>query len=83
MCKKYEKTNSDRMKTIQRICFQDIGACKAVCVKLIGLDRWSCKVKFGEEVNIHDVEEFGYSSTEAIKKMKKRIKKIVKRYNMV
>lgn len=76
------KTNEQRLETIQRICTQDIGTVQSVALKLKG-KTWVCTLKMMPGQYFECVSVSDSDSTEAVKGLKNRLKKIIKRYNHV
>lgn len=79
-----EKTNEDRLKRIMSLCNEHFGDCKSVGVKLLANGKVLATVKFHENSLIDGgITEVGDDVTVVIKKLKKRVKKIISRYNNV
>jgi len=77
---KPHKTNEDRIETIYNLAKEHFGEVRFVGIKLHDKIGWIAKIQFDEFESL--VAE-GESSTDALKNLKKRVKKIVHRYNMV
>ncbi len=77
-----QKTNADRLIRIRDICEEDLGSVRGVYLKLKG-NVWQCTLKmekgeYLEEISVSDID-----ATAAIKGLKNRLKRIVKRYNTI
>jgi len=77
-----KKTNADRMIRIRDLCESNLGDVRGVYLKLRG-NVWCATLKmteggFFEEISVSDLE-----ATEAVKGLKNRLKKIIKRYNTI
>ncbi|KIM10008.1 MAG: hypothetical protein KU38_08465 [Sulfurovum sp. FS08-3] len=77
---KSHKTNEDRIEAIYKLAKEHFGEVRFVGIKLHDKMGWVAKIQFDEFESL--VAE-GESATEALKDLKKRVKKIVHRYNMV
>lgn len=80
-----EKTNTERIKRIFQIAEEHFGkeAVRFVGLKFEPKYGFIAKVKFNDNENQLNIFEYSDDATEALKKLKKRIKKIIKRYNYV
>ena len=83
MCKKI-KTNADRLKTIHKIAETDIGDVSYVDLKFKD-GYYCCKLRMVDTDTQHFdyIQECDTDATVAVKKLKKRLKKISKRFNIV
>lgn len=77
----YKKTNSDRIKRIYQLCEDHFGGIVFVGVKFHKKIGWIAKAQF--DGSFENLTTDGETSTEALKKLKNRVKKIIKRYNSV
>ncbi len=77
------KTNSDRILRIHQLCEEHFGAVRFVGVKYHSKIGWIAKVQFEEEVDFGNLTADGKDATDALRKLKNRVKKIIKRYNQV
>ena len=82
MCKKITKTNEDRMIRIQQIAQDHIGSVRSVSLKLKG-SSWRCVLKMQDGSHFDCIAVTDDSSIEACRGVKKRLKKIIKRYGVV
>ncbi|MEA2028972.1 MAG: hypothetical protein U9N49_08350 [Campylobacterota bacterium] len=74
------KTNEDRIKSIYDLAKEHFGEVRFVGIKLHDKIGWVAKIQFDEFESL--IAE-GSDATEALKNLKKRVKKIVHRYNLV
>ncbi|MBN2826265.1 MAG: hypothetical protein JXQ76_13120 [Campylobacterales bacterium] len=74
------KTNEDRIEAIYKLAKEHFGEVRFVGIKLHDKIGWVAKIQFDEFESL--VAE-GDDATDALKNLKKRVKKIVHRYNMV
>ncbi|PLY16343.1 hypothetical protein CVO_09575 [Sulfurimonas sp. CVO] len=77
----YKKTNSDRIKRIYQLCEDHFGGVRFVGVKFHKKIGWIAKVQFDD--GFESLTADGETSVEALRKLKNRVKKIIKRYNAV
>jgi len=77
----YKKTNSDRIKRIYQLGEDHFGGIVFVGVKYHKKIGWIAKAQF--DGGFENLTADGETSTEALKKLKNRVKKIIKRYNEV
>ncbi len=77
-----DKTDSDRIEEIYKLCNGHFGDVRFVGVKLHGQIGWIAKVQFNTE-EINNLTADGESSSDALRNLRNRIKKIIKRYNRV
>jgi hypothetical protein len=81
MCKKI-KTNEDRLERIQQLAKDNIGPVRSVSLSLKG-NSYRCILKMASDEYFECIAVTEATSTEACKGLKKRLKKIIKRYNTV
>jgi hypothetical protein len=75
------KTDADRIEEIYKLCKNHFGDIKFVGIKYNKKKGWIAKAQF--DSNFENLTSDAQTSTEALKKLKNRIKKIIKRYNEV
>lgn len=80
---KSEKTNSDRILRIHELCEENFGNVRFVGVKYHTKIGWVAKVQFEDQDDIGNLTADGEDATDALRKLKNRVKKIIKRYNTV
>lgn len=78
-----KKTNSQRIMRIHQLCQEHFGAVRFVGVKYHTKIGWVAKVQFEEGVDFGNLTADGEDATDALRKLKNRVKKIIKRYNEV
>jgi len=78
---KTKKTNTQRIKRIFELCEDHFGNVTFVGIKYQKKIGWIAKAKFDE--NMESLTADGETSVEALRKLKNRVKKIIKRYNGV
>jgi len=76
-----EKTDANRIKEVYKLCVEHFGDVHFVGVKYQTKIGWIAKVELGDE--FENLTADGKTSTDALKKLKNRVKKIIKRYNEV
>ncbi len=76
-----EKTDADRIKETYKLCKGHFGDVQFVGLKYHNKIGWMAKAQLGED--FENLTADGKTSTEAIKKLRERVKKIIKRYNGV
>ncbi len=76
-----EKTDSDRIKETYKLCKGHFGDVQFIGIKYHNKIGWLAKAQLGEDFENLTAE--GQTSTEAIKNLRSRVKKIIKRYNGV
>ncbi|MEA3229024.1 MAG: hypothetical protein U9P38_08150 [Campylobacterota bacterium] len=81
MAEKVEKTDADRIKETYKLCKGHFGDVQFVGLKYHTKIGWMAKAQLGED--FENLTADGKTSTEAIKKLRDRVKKIIKRYNGV
>lgn len=77
----YKKTNTDRIKRIYELCEEHFGDVLFVGIKYHKKIGWVAKAQFGE--GFENLTADGDTSVEALRNLKNRVKKIIKRYNAV
>lgn len=76
-----QKTDPQRIKEIYKLCKGHFGDIRFVGIKYHKKIGWIAKAQFDD--GFENLTADGASSTEALRKLKDRIKKIIKRYNEV
>lgn len=76
-----EKTDAVRIKEIYKLCKEHFGEIRFVGIKYHKRIGWIAKAQF--DGSFENLTSDGETSTLALKKLKSRIKKIIKRYNRV
>ena len=76
-----KKTNTDRIKRIYDLCEDHFGDVRFVGIKYQKKIGWVAKAQFEE--GMENLTADGETSVEALRKLKNRVKKIIKRYNGV
>ncbi|WP_457749146.1 hypothetical protein [Sulfurimonas sp.] len=76
-----EKTDSDRIKEIYKLCKSHFGDVRFVGVKYHNKIGWIAKAQLGDE--FENLTADGKTSTDALRKLRNRVKKIIRRYNEV
>lgn len=76
-----EKTDTDRIKEIYKLCKSHFGDIKFVGIKYHRKIGWIAKAAFNGD--FENLSADGKDSTEALKKLRNRVKKIIKRYHVV
>ena len=77
------KSNSDRILRIHELCQEHFGAVRFVGVKYHTKIGWVAKVQFEDDVYFGNLTADGKDATDALRNLKNRVKKIIKRYNVV
>jgi hypothetical protein len=77
------KTNSERILRIHQLCEEHFGSVRFVGVKYHTKIGWIAKVQFEDDVDFGNLTADGKDATDALRKLKNRVKKIIKRYNVV
>lgn len=78
---KNDKTNSDRIMRIYELCKMHFGEVRFVGIKYHHKIGWIAKVQFNGEYE--NLTADGDTSTDALRQLKNRVKKIIKRYETV
>ncbi|NOQ31037.1 MAG: hypothetical protein GQ570_07955 [Helicobacteraceae bacterium] len=76
-----KKTNSDRIMRIYNLCKEHFGDVRFVGIKYHAKIGWIAKVQFNGDYE--NLMADGDTSIEALRSLKNRVKKIIKRYNSV
>ena len=77
---KEKKTDEERIEAIYKLAKDHFGDIRFVGIKYQSKIGWLAKIKFNEFESLIDS---GETSTDALRNLKKRVKKIIKRYNTV
>ncbi len=80
---KCKKTDSDRIMRIFELCEEHFGYVRFVGVKYHSQIGWVAKVQFNDSIYFENLTADGDDSTDALRKLKNRVKKIINRYNTV
>lgn len=78
-----KKSNSDRILRVHQLCQEHFGSVRFVGVKYHTKIGWIAKVQFEDDVDFGNLTADGRDATDALRKLKSRVKKIIKRYNIV
>ena len=78
---KSTKTDSDRIKEIYKLSKGHFGDVQFVGIKFHNKIGWIAKAQLGND--FENLTADGKTSTDALKKLRDRVKKIIKRYNKV
>jgi hypothetical protein len=78
-----KKTNTERIERIYKLCEDHFGNTLFVGVKYHKQIGWVAKVQFEDNINFGNLTADGDDATDALRKLKNRVKKIIKRYNGV
>ncbi|MCD6258245.1 MAG: hypothetical protein J7J31_01460 [Helicobacteraceae bacterium] len=76
-----QKTDTQRIKEIYKLCKGHFGDIRFVGIKYHKKIGWIAKAQFDD--GFENLTADGATSTEALRKLKNRVKKIIKRYNEV
>ena len=76
-----EKIDSDRIKEIYKLCKSHFGDVRFVGVKYLNKIGWIAKAQLGDQ--FENLTADGKTSTDALRKLRNRVKKIIRRYNEV
>ncbi len=76
-----EKTDSDRIIEIYKLCRGHFGDVRFVGIKYQTKIGWMAKAELGDDFD--NLTADGPDSTESLRKLRSRVKKIMKRYNGV
>lgn len=77
-----EKMDSDRIKEIYKLCKGHFGDVRFVGIKYHSKIGWVAKAQFNSD-EVGNLTADGKTSTDALRSLRNRIKKIIKRYNRV
>jgi hypothetical protein len=80
-----KKTNAERIEQILELCEELFGkgSVRFVGIKLHHQIGWVAKVQFEENIYFGNLTADGDDDTEALRNLKNRVKKIMRRYNTV
>ena len=73
--------DSDRIREIYKLCRNHFGDIKFVGIKYHNKIGWMAKAQLGDD--FENLSADGKSSTDALRNLRSRVKKIIKRYNGV
>ncbi|MCD6190618.1 MAG: hypothetical protein J7K14_03645 [Sulfurimonas sp.] len=76
-----EKLDSDRIREIYKLCKAHFGDVRFVGIKYHSKIGWMAKAQLGDD--FENLTADGKTSTDALRKLRDRVKKIIKRYNGV
>jgi hypothetical protein len=76
-----EKMDSDRIREIYKLCKGHFGDVRFVGIKYHNKIGWMAKAQLGDD--FENLTADGKTSTDALRKLRDRVKKIIKRYNKV
>ena len=76
-----EKLDSDRIREIYKLCKAHFGDVRFVGIKYHSKIGWMAKAQLGDD--FENLTADGKTSTDALRKLRDRVKKILKRYNGV
>ncbi len=76
-----EKLDGDRIREIYKLCKGHFGDVRFVGIKYHNKIGWMAKAQLGED--FANLTADGKSSTDALRNLRARVKKIIKRYNGV
>jgi len=77
-----EKMDSDRIKEIYKLCKGHFGDVRFVGIKYHAQIGWVAKAQFSSD-EVGNLTADGETSSDALRSLRNRIKKIIKRYNGV
>ena len=77
-----EKTDADRIKEIYKLCKGHFGDVRFVGIKYHSKIGWVSKAQFNDD-EVGNLTADGNTSSDALRNLRNRIKKIIKRYNRV
>jgi len=75
------KMDSDRIKEIYKLCKGHFGDVRFVGIKYHNKIGWMAKAQLGDD--FENLTADGKSSTDALRNLRSRVKKIIKRYHKV
>jgi len=76
-----EKIDADRIREIYKLCKAHFGDVQFVGIKYHTKIGWMAKAQLGDD--FENLTADGKSSTDALRNLRARVKKIIKRYNGV
>lgn len=77
-----EKLDSERIKEIYKLCKGHFGDVRFVGIKYHSKIGWVAKAQFSDS-EVGNLTSDGETSSDALRSLRNRIKKIIKRYNGV
>jgi len=77
-----EKTDADRIDEIYELCKAHFGDVRFIGIKYHTQIGWIAKAQFNSD-EVGNLTADGKTSTDALRNLRKRIKKIMKRYDRV
>jgi len=77
-----DKLDEDRIKEIYKLCKGHFGDVRFVGIKYHSKIGWVAKAQFSSD-EVGNLTADGKTSTDALRNLRNRIKKIIKRYNGV
>lgn len=77
-----EKTTSQRILEIYKLANEHFGDAKFVGLKYDEFDGWVAKIRFHKDSQVGSISARDEMPRVALKKLKKRMEKIIDRYNM-
>jgi len=77
-----EKTDADRIREVYKLCKGHFGDVRFVGLKYHSHIGWIAKAQFNSE-EVGNLTADGKTSSDALRSLRNRIKKIIKRYNGV
>ena len=77
-----EKLDSERIKEVYKLCKGHFGDVRFVGLKYHSKIGWIAKAQFNSS-EVGNLTADGATSTDALRSLKARVKKIIKRYNGV
>ncbi|WP_455757243.1 hypothetical protein [Sulfurimonas sp.] len=77
-----EKLDEERIKEIYKLCKGHFGDVRFVGIKYHSKIGWVSKAQFNSD-EVGNLTADGKTSTDALRKLRNRVKKIIKRYNGV
>lgn len=76
-----EKSDAQRIKEVYKLCKGHFGDVQFVGIKYHNKIGWIAKAQLGDQ--FENLTADGKTSTDALRKLRNRVKKIIKRYNEV
>ena len=76
-----DKQDSDRIREIYKLCKSHFGDVRFVGIKYHSKIGWMAKAQLGED--FENLTADGKTSSDALRNLRARVKKIIKRYNRV
>ena len=78
---KIEKTDADRIKETYKLCKSHFGDVQFVGIKYHNKIGWMAKAQLGDD--FENLTADGKTSSDALRNLRSRVKRIIKRYNRV